>query len=126
MLTYFVIIVWFIKVDTLYLGTYCKITMLWFQSSWLIFLGNCLTFTITLIKICMCFFLHIRSYSKCGNICRNQLYEWMNWEYDKCMQWAKVWKKCAILEAAMFMSRNGFELLLFCLENKYFTLWRKQ
>ena len=127
MLTYFVIIVWFIKVDTLYLGTYCKITMLWFQSSWLIFLGNCLTFTITLIKICMCFFLHIRSYSKMWQyICRNQLYEWMNWEYDKCMQWAKVWKKMCILEAAMFMSRNGFELLLFCLENKYFTLWRKQ
>ena len=128
MLTYFVIIVWFIKVDTYnYIPTYCKITMLWFQSSWLIFLGNCLTFTITLIKICMCFFLHIRSYSKCGNIYVgiNYMSEWIGSTINVCIKLKSV-KNVQFWEAAMFMSRNKFELLLFCLENKYFTLWRKQ
>ena len=69
-----------------FITTYCKITMLWFQSSWLIFLGNCLTFTITLIKICMCFFLHIRSYSKCGNIYVgiNYMSEWIGSTINVC------------------------------------------
>ena len=126
MLTYFVIIVWFIKVDTLYLLIAKLLCSDFSQVDWY-FLEIVWHLRLPWLKFACVFSYILGHIRKCGNIYVgiNYMSEWIGSTINVCIKLKSV-KNVQFWEAAMFMSRNKFELLLFCPENKYVTPWRKQ
>ena len=127
LLTYFVIIVWFKKVDTY---NYIPILIAkllcsdFSQVDWY-FLEIVWHLRLPWLKFACVFSYILGHIRKCGNIYVgiNYMSEWIGSTINVCIELKSV-KNVQFWEAAMFMSRNKFELLLFCPENEYFTPWR--